>query len=325
MRRGSRVRNGRVLIFIAIAIACVLVGGGYGVYAYANRDAASGKGGTHAVPTGDAVVFKNAGLGAEDRRLGWAALGGAKHLTDVYCDRVYYAAKKGICLTTNDTRTGFVTKFFDDHLRVTDEMPAGGIPSRARISRDGRYGVTTVFVLGHDYSDGTFSTETTLIDMTTRSRVAHMEEFSTFLDGKKIDAPDVNYWGVTFVPGDSNRFYATLGTGGHTYLIKGDIAARTADVLRDGVECPSLSPDGTRIAFKHEVGANLWKIHVMNVDDLRDRPVAEARSIDDQVEWLDNDTLSYAVVEDDIYKVPADGSGSPVVLLEDATSLASVR
>ena len=44
-----------------------------------------------------------------------------------------------------------------------------GMPSRARVSPDGRYGAVTLFVTGHAYADrGTFSTQTTLIDMADR-------------------------------------------------------------------------------------------------------------------------------------------------------------
>jgi hypothetical protein len=45
---------------------------------------------------------------------------------------------------------------------------------------------------------------------------------------------DINFWGVTFAraPG---RFYATLGTKGHTYLVEGDWA-----VAADGSGEPRL-------------------------------------------------------------------------------------
>ena len=41
----------------------------------------------------------------------------------------------------------------------------------------------------------------------------------------RVESVDRNYWGVTFAA-DSNTFYATLLTNGHTYLIKGDLARR---------------------------------------------------------------------------------------------------
>ena len=96
-------------------------------------------------------------------------------------------------------------------------------------------------------------------------------------------------------------------------------------VLRDGVECPSLSPDGKRIAFKSRIeGTNRWHIHVLDVATLADHPVAEKRSIDDQVEWLDDDTLVYSD-EKNVYTVPADGSGEAEILVKNASSPVALR
>jgi Tol biopolymer transport system component len=123
---------------------------------------------------------------------------------------------------------------------------------------------------------------------------------------------------VTFAA-DPNRFYATLGTGGDHYLVEGNLRRRTMRVLRDGVECPSLSPDGSRIAFKSRIGDNRWRLHVLDLATLADHAVAESRSIDDQVEWLDDETLTYSD-ERNVYTVPADGGGSAQLLVRDATS-----
>ncbi|MCA1842152.1 MAG: hypothetical protein LC792_02990 [Actinobacteria bacterium] len=147
-------------------------------------------------------------------------------------------------------------------------------------------------------------------------------------DGKRLESADFNFWGVTFArrPG---RFYATLGTGGHTYLIEGDLATRTATVLRDGVECPSLSTDGTRIAFKDKVaggglGEVKWRLSVLSLDTLEAHPLAETRNVDDQAEWLDDGTVLYSV-ESDTYAVPADGTGTPRLFAHRADSPAVVR
>ena len=91
-------------------------------------------------------------------------------------------------------------------------------------------------------------------------------------------------------------------------------------VLRDGVECPSLSPDGKQIAYKSRIGdSNRWHLRVLDLATLKDHAVAETRSIDDQVEWLDDDTLAYSDGTN-VYTVPADGSGEPGLLVRDATS-----
>ena len=51
-----------------------------------------------------------------------------------------------------------------------------------------------------------------------------------------------------------------------------------------------------------------WHLRVLEVATLDDHAVAEERSIDDQVEWLDNETLAYSDGRN-VYTVPADGSG----------------
>jgi len=73
-----------------------------------------------------------------------------------------------------------------------------GIPSRARISPDGRYAAFTVFLTGHSYSDAQLSTATLLVNVEQGSTIANLEEFQVLQDGKVIKAPDFNYWGVTF-------------------------------------------------------------------------------------------------------------------------------
>jgi hypothetical protein len=98
------------------------------------------------------------------------------------------------------------------------------------------------------------------------------------------------------------------------------VRARSLRVLRDGVECPSLSPDNTQIAYKSRIGdSDRWRLRVLDVATLKDHPVAESKSIDDQVEWLDDKTLAYSD-EVNVYTVPADGSGEARLLVKDATS-----
>jgi Tol biopolymer transport system component len=159
--------------------------------------------------------------------------------------------------------------------------------------------------------------------------VVDVEQFAAFQNGKRLQSPDHNFWGVTFDPANSNHFFATLGTQGHTYLVSGDLAAKKVDVLRDGVECPSVSPDGTRIAFKQRTsagGADLpsWQPAVLDVSTLKDHALPEARSVDDQIEWLDNSTVAYAVDTGvgapSTYKIAADGTGAPELLVADADS-----
>ncbi len=46
-----------------------------------------------------------------------------------------------------------------------------------------------------------------------------LESYAITRDGRAYRAADVNFWGVTFA--DDTHFYATLATGGRTYLVRG--------------------------------------------------------------------------------------------------------
>jgi hypothetical protein len=247
--------------------------------------------------------------------------------TSLNCARVYFAAGRGLCLARGKGfAAGYRARIFGSDMRVRAELPVEGMPSRARVSPDGRYGSVTLFVNGHSYADAnSFSTTTTLIDMATGKKIAELEDFTVTRNKRKVTAVDVNFWGVTFAR-DSDRFYATMATGGKTYLIEGSVKARTARVLHENVECPSLSPDGTRVAYKQRIpfGKSPWRIQVLDLATMHETRLAEPRSVDDQVEWLDDDHVLYGL-DDSISVMRADGSGAPRRFMTGADSPAVVR
>jgi uncharacterized membrane protein len=251
----------------------------------------------------------------------------ARTLLPLKCERVYFGAGSGICLTRGSAfASGYRARVFGADLRTRGEVEVDGIPSRARVSPDGRLGAVTVFVTGHSYADnGGFSTTTTLIDLRRAKKIAQLESFTVTRDGKRITAPDVNFWGVTFAR-DHDRFYATLATGGEFYLVVGSVSKRTMRTIHTGVECPSLSPDETRIAYKKRVGAGAksWRLFVLDLKTMRETPLAETRSVDDQVEWLDDDHVLYGL-EEQIWTVPADGGGEPAEYATSGDSPTVVR
>jgi hypothetical protein len=193
---------------------------------------------------------------------------------------------------------------------------------------------TTTFVAGHSYSGSSFSTET-IIRRDSGDVVGSIEEFSTTVDGQPLTTVDRNYWGVTFV--DDETFYATAAstTLGKTWLVKGSISERTMTSIRSDAECPSISPDHTRVAYKTRHGNRApgqWRIAVYNLATGHETSTAETRSVDDQVEWLDDSTVLYALPREgsedavsDIWQVRADGAGSPSFFIPQATSPAVVR
>jgi hypothetical protein len=253
------------------------------------------------------------------------------------CERVSFSAGRGICLQADRGMfTTYKAVFFDRTLAATGSMKLQGSPSRSRVSPDGRVGAFTVFLSGHAYAAVGFSTQTMLVDMASGDPLGELEQFATWRDGARFKAADFNFWGVTFTR-DSNVFYASLGTGGKTYLVKGDLGLRKLTVLLDNVECPSLSPDNRLIVFKRRVAtaADAWRLYVLDLATMAARPLAaETRYVDDQVEWLDNGHVLYAIqrpssATSDVWLagVPGvdDDSAAPRVYLPEASSPIVVR
>ena len=243
-----------------------------------------------------------------------------------------FAAGHGLCLHTEPgifpRYTGAV---LDGALRSLTSITLEGRPSRTRTSSDGRIGAITVFVFGENYG-APFSTRTTLVDMSSGDVIGELEQFSTWRDGARFRAVDFNFWGVTFAS-DANTFYATLRTGGATYLVRGDLTLRRLTVLRDNVECPSLSPDNRLLAFKKRVGprADEWRLAVLDLKTMAERLIAaETRRIDDQVEWLDATHVLYSVPGgttsiSDVWVAPIDAGEAARIFLHDAESPIIVR
>jgi hypothetical protein len=282
------------------------------------------------------VVFRNTAIGNEYGLVAEVALddpAGDRAFTDVVCDRVDATATGGSCL---QRRTGVVTRYawldLDADLRQVDEHPISGLPSRTRLSPDGSLVASTVFVSGHSYMQTGFSTATRIREVGGDDH-GNLERFTLVIDGEKVRPVDRNVWGVTFAD-DDNTFYATVATGGTPYLVEGDLEQRTLTAIRPGAECPSLSPDGTHVAYKKDVGTDQtrWAVAVLDLasgtETLLDR---EQASIDDQVEWLDDDTLLYGLARTDepgvtdVWQIDTAPGSEPTMFIEQAWSPAVIR
>ena len=287
--------------------------------------------------TGPRIVFRHTGIDASYGLVATVPLDdptGPRAFTDVACDRVDATADEASCLRTE---RGVVTKFslteYDADWKPVEKVALPGIPSRTRLSSDGTLVSSTVFVSGHTYMQIGFSTATEIRDVGGSSH-GNLEKFDLVLHGKSVSPRDRNIWGVTFAD-DDNTFYATVGTGGETYLVRGDLAARTLTSIADHVECPSLSPDGKRIGFKQATqrdGQTWWTPAVLDLATGQRTVLAgETRNVDDQVEWLDDDTLLYGLTRDDepgvtdVWELETRANAKPQLLIEQAWSPAVVR
>lgn len=335
-RRRSAGFVGVCLLAVAIAVAALLTGA---------RRAEEARQPTAAtkldkaldvaqVRSGPHIVFRSTAHGPTYGRLGVVPLSrpdGPRALLPQQCLRVYATATAGVCLDAKPgLLPGYRALFLDASLSTGREVPLIGIPSRARLSPDGTLAATTAFVEGHSYADGGFSTATVVYDSRSGRTFGNLEDFSVFRAGNRYRASDINVWGVTFV--DRDRFYATVASGKATWLAEGSLSRRELRTLADGVECPSISPDGTKVVYKKRVSGEpvTWRLHVLDVASGRDAALAETRNVDDQAEWLDDRRVLYSLPRDsgdetDVWVVPADGSGRSRVLVPRAWSPAVIR
>ncbi|OAA25105.1 hypothetical protein UG55_102519 [Frankia sp. EI5c] len=333
-----------VVAFLIVLVACLLVGTGYVVHVLrrdADREAARVATVTNGAARLDPstlgsdprVIFRST---ARDGSYGRVAMvprdepASTPAVTSMSCDRVDVRGEIGLCLSSD---RGLVTTYqaylFDADLHTLHSFRLGGVPSRARLSADARLAAVTVFVTGHSYAGPAFSTATTLYDVENRQELGNLEQFAIYRDGERINPVDQNFWGVTFAA-DDDTFYATLSTDGTTYLVRGSLRAREVHTLTTNVECPSLSPDGTRVAFKERVaddGPVRWVATVLDLRTMRRTQLSDTRSVDDQIAWYDNETIAYGLPRDgaeaaitDTWIEPADGSGQARVLVPKAWS-----
>jgi WD40 repeat protein len=330
---------------LLVLVAVVVLTGAAVTYVVHARGRGPGGVGTNAVPVASGqpvslrengnLLFRNTAPGPDFGRLSSvpsANPGGIRDTTGLSCDRFASSAGTALCLTARPGVLPPVTDLvvLDRDLTVRQRLELPGTPSRARLSPDGKLAYWTLFVSGDSYAQSGFSTRAGVLEVDTGKLVKTIEELPVFLDGERYFASDVNYWGITFAP-DGNRFYATLGSKGKTYLVEGDFAKYRGRVLRENAECPSLSPDGKRVAFKKRVSADPaapWRLFVLDLASGKETALAETRSVDDQALWRDDSTLLYALPradsdsssDSDVWSVPADGTGAPALLIPHAGS-----
>ncbi|XKH55680.1 hypothetical protein LG293_10540 [Citricoccus nitrophenolicus] len=334
------------LVLTGVATVSIGVAGVYGVQAlqdHEHRTTGSSAADISAdLPTGPHITFRNTASGEGYGMVSSVALSepdGPRQVSGQACDRVDVAGEYLSCLRTlRGIPTTFETQVYDygQNLGGTPvtTWPLAGIPSRTRVSDDGLV-ATTAFVTGHSYAADSFSTETTVrgVKGSDGQDYGNLQDFDITVDGKPLVAIDRNVWGVTFAGG--NRFYATVASGGTTWLMEGDLEKRIMTSVATNAECPSVSPDGRTVAFKVRRGNDgdmigssgvHWDVAFMDVASGKRTVIKLDRGIDDQLEWLDEDTLLYGLPREDanwdadVFRLEAEAMAEPELFIEHAWS-----
>jgi hypothetical protein len=259
----------------------------------------------------------------------------------IKCDRIHATITVGACATTTfGVILSYDLVLFDKTYNVHLRAKGPGIVSRVRVSPGGVFAAVTSFVQGHSYG-GNFSTETRIFDASNARTVANLEKFDLRRNGKPERNLKRNFWGVTFV--DDDYFYATVGIGDERKLVRGSVRAKRLDMTDVSAECPSISPDGSMIAYKQrrKNDRNSWSLAVLHLGTGKSVVLPGSESVDDQAIWLDNQNLAYAIpdyrtyvklptsqqgiVPSNMMSVAADGRSKPKLLGSGIESLVPVR
>lgn len=284
------------------------------------------------------VMFVNRVPGDDYGRLGIRHTDGTRTLLERRCLRVHVNSGNAVCLSGDDGLVpSYTTTFFaaDDPYQTELKSYASALPSRARISPDGSLSTVTAFISGTSYADisGETSTIVTIDEIEGRARLRGANQLTVEADDDKYLNLDSQYWGLTFA--DNDEFYITGFFGEGPEIMRGSLDSMTvAPIGRDG-SCPSLSPDGKTLVYKASRDDGGFDLVAVDIDTDTMWQLGETRSVDDQVEWLDNDTILYAVhpeggdtavqPEFDLWMLDIAPDSEPELFLPNADSPATVR
>lgn len=279
-------------------------------------------------PESIAIAFINRAPGDDYEKVGIVTFEGERIITQLRCSRIDLNADRGLCLTPpGDFVLSGHGLILDEKLVPTAKFDVND-PSRAVVSPDGSIVGWTGFTAGHSYANfGEFSTITQLIAVDRQLAVNLETDFKTEIDGEPNDTPERNFWGVTFV--DNEIFYATMQNADGTWIVEGSLSTSKIVDRFDNASCPEVSPDGQTIVAK-EQRADGFHLVAIDVATGTRRDLGETRPVDDQVEWLDDTSIVYAIANPDegtaaqpafdVYVLDTSPGGTPQLLVPFADS-----
>ena len=254
-----------------------------------------------------------------------------RRVTRLSCLRLHYAGGSGLCARQEIAADAVlnVVYVFDETLEPRRRIVLEGVPTRLRVAPDGRVGAITTYAEEESPQGERLTTRTRIIEMRSGRQVADLREF-------RVDNPDfatirgpIDVASVAFER-DGDRFFASLWTDTERYLVAGSIVERRLTTIRAGMTSEALSPDGRQLVVKRLIPERgFWQLGVIDLSTWAERDLRQGpRSVDDQVEWLDNQRVLYHDVDGEstsLWVLAADGIGGPRVLIKDAYSGAVQR
>ena len=254
-----------------------------------------------------------------------------RFVTALRCARVHFAAGRGLCLqeVADGMTTIYVADLFDQALRPTHRLELAGVPTRVRVSPDGRLAAVTTYAEEDSPAGERLAIESVLIDIDAGRVIADLREFALEPGPTGAIGGPFDFASVSFDK-DGDRLFATLSTPLERYVVVGSLRERRLRPLVADLAAEALSPDGTRLVVKRRVGERgFWQLLVLDLATLREHPLdQDGRTVDDQVEWLDTDRVMYHDATDQgtgIWVATADGRSKPRLLVPDAFSPVAVR
>jgi hypothetical protein len=261
-------------------------------------------------------------------RLGAAS--GERQLTNLSCLRLHYASGRGLCVVQESVKNDsvYAAYVFDRALTRGRRIPLGGVPTRVRVAPNGRRGAITTYFEEESPAGERLAIDSIIVDMAAGRVIADLREFRIESDGLPAPTPPIDVGNVSFER-DGDRFFASIATPRERYLAAGSIRERRMTTIRTGVASESLSPDGRRLLVKKQSAPGVWQLAVIDLRDWSERNLQHGqRSIDDQVEWLDNEHVVYHDTDDSgtsLWLLAVDGVSGPRVFVKDAYSGAVQR
>jgi hypothetical protein len=328
-------RHQATVLGIASASLVIVVGGASFVVSRAETD----RGQPYRIATGfkplpaPFVMFRTLAPPRAHGRIAMAALASSdvRHLTPLRCARVAYAGGRGLCLVeeAEGVVVDHAAEVFDRSFRRVGRVALAGVPTRVRVSPDGQIGAITTYAEEESPAGERLAIESVLVDLNAGEVLADLRDFRLDVADKPALVGPLDFASVSF-DRDRDRFFATLSTLAARWVIVGSIRDRRLQLLTPDFATEALSPDGSRLIVKQRLGdRGFWQLGVMDLSTLIVHTVNQnGRSVDDQVEWLDNDHLVYHDANDQgtgVWVVAADGLSEPRLLIPDAFSPVIVR